>query len=156
MKKLFNDMVNILERHGLNHNQILKWKSIEVDHTKMEGDEKKLRKEFKLFLAENMGVTLQNKLGGIYAYFDGDECLYIGKTKDIISRLTAHYMEAQNSKIKSDWHKFFGDNAKLLKVYYTFIDSADGNLGEGLRIVVERLLLILSNPKFERFHKSTK
>lgn len=156
MEKFFNELIDVLEKNQLSNNQISEWKSIEVDHTKIIGDVKEIRKNFKLLLAKKMDVTPKARLGGIYAYFDDEECLYIGKTKDLINRLTTHYIEAQDYTIESDWHTFFRENAKPLKIYFSLIDSPDEDLGEALRIVVERLLLIKVKPKFETIHKSSK
>ena len=156
MESLFDDLIVVLKKYNLSKEQIHQWKSIKVDHSKKDGDKKTIMKNFKIDLRQQIGDSAGNKIRGIYAYYDEDSCLYIGKTKDLINRLAMHFSESKLDVVKGDWDKFFGNYRKPLKVYFKSVDSTDENIGEALRIVVERLLLHCVNPVFESFHKSTK
>lgn len=156
MINIFNDLQNVLSNYSFDNEQIKTWKSFEVDHTKQVGDEKLFKKKFTVDLKIKVTQKTEDKLRGIYAYYDNEDCLYIGKSKDILGRLYTHFKESQGLSKNETWNNFFKKYQKPLKVYVTLVDQQDEDLGETLRIVIERLLISTIKPKFELHHKTRK
>ncbi|MCC5910862.1 MAG: hypothetical protein JJT76_10540 [Clostridiaceae bacterium] len=119
------------------------WNKIELNHRKPENDLH--RKKTEAFLKKSIGT--QN---GLYVYESLEKkILYVGKGKPIINRVISHYRESfkpvsGDTKDKR-WHRFFKTNSGTVRVYWKELE------GESERKVVEKMLDIILNPKFNEF-----
>ena len=159
MKNIEEDFKGFLEKNMCGRNQIRNWESIEVDHTKRKGNHKDKKRDFRDYLRNSKSFNSDGKLQGIYAYYDDEKCLYIGKSKDIFLRLCTHFYASQGYSGHKKWIKFFKKYQKPLKVYYLRIDDTKNEpIGEALRIIVERILISFFEelPEFEKIYPSGK
>jgi len=94
------------------------------------------------------------KKAGVYAFFSGEKCLYIGKSKNIQSRLEDHWKAAKGINNKQRGQKqrdLFGKYVQeTLRVFATPVDDPfHSKIGEELRTTIERLLQLKYQPEFE-------
>lgn len=154
MKVLSAELKKTFNRYGFNLLGIKKWKNFKLDHkTKSDNQLKIISKHIK----EKTDTSVNNKVKGIYIYFnDIGKCLYVGKSKDIASRMYQHYKESQNKSGHPDWRIFFGKHKTTLNIYFKEVDLPDQNQGESLRIIIERHLISSLSPEFEKTHPTKK
>ena len=101
------------------------------------------------------GVFCDINKAGVYAYFIGDKCLYIGKAKKIKDRLLAHYKSAhlksipkRGKKHKELFSRYVDDR---LDVYHICIDDKyESKTGELYRKTIEGMLQLKYEPEFEQ------
>ena len=101
-------------------------------------------------------VVTDHTNGGIYAYFQKSECLYIGKAKLLWARVRDHLQEscepAKTNKGKT-WYAFFQSYPVELDLYLLPLGDKS-NEGDALREIVEILLTLNHKPKFLTFEQS--
>jgi len=103
------------------------------------------------------GVFCDINKAGVYAYFIGDKCLYIGKAKRIKDRLLAHYKSAhlkiipkRGKKHKKLFNRYINDR---LDVYHICIDDKyESKTGELFRKTIEGMLQLKYEPEFEQIN----
>lgn len=105
--------------------------------------------------------ALKNKIAGIYAYFNGNKCIYIGKSKDIKTRIESHWKTSQGLDNSTRGHKhrvLFGETKdELLSIYYLRVDDKfNSRIGEELRKIIENILHLKYRPIFERIKTPSK
>ena len=118
------------------------WKVIEIDHFGI------TKKDYRKILNAKIG----KETSGLYAFFQDDKCLYIGKAKSIIDRLLNHHGSANEIKepIKAKrWPAFFKKKKGVLKIRWIKIDDNNPMKGEILRRLVESILIERKKPEFE-------
>lgn len=123
--KCLIDHVKLLKDHHLW--PLTRWRHFQFTHKKPVGQrETAARLEI---LSENVG-----KAGGLYIYYKGKDCLYVGKARKLADRLKSHYYESYR-KVSGDrintWHKFFSSNTGRLDVYWSVVaDESDRRIFE--------------------------
>jgi len=136
------------------------WYHFNIDHKKIKILNKKKLKDKRNEISDKLKINSKNKIKGIYIYKTNrilnNQYLYIGKSKDIKSRLYHHFKESQDLTGSKDWRKFFQKYNKKLEVYCLEVDHKDPKIGETLRIFVERFLITKYKPKFEEKHPTKK
>ncbi len=98
--------------------------------------------------------NLNDNIAGLYAYFL-DECIYIGKSKNIKYRLENHWKSSQriDNPKRGEKHRILFEKYKddLLSVYYLKIDDKfNSRIGEELRKILENILHLKYKPEFEK------
>lgn len=96
--------------------------------------------------------------GGIYAYFKGSDCLYIGKAKKMHSRVRDHLHESrkhENPKKAQAWYAFFNKYSGDIDLYLLPLGD-ESEKGEGLRQIVEIILTLEWKPTFLGFKENFK
>ena len=91
------------------------------------------------------------KANGLYCYFKGEQCLYVGKAKPLFNRLKSHYRES-NREVPGDtrdklWHRFFSSRRGNLTVYWKQVED------EVDRQIFELALQEILKPEFEDYRK---
>ncbi|MGV6827845.1 MAG: hypothetical protein ACWA45_00450 [Flavobacteriales bacterium] len=90
---------------------------------------------------------------GFYSIFKNDQCLYIGKGRPIWKRIKDHYYASKseiNPKFKK-WIEFFNQNQSNLTIFWTeFKGTENTKQGDKLREIIENILELKYEPKFER------
>lgn len=124
------------------------WNEIQFVHN----DFKSISDFRTVFNKENI---LKNKIAGIYAYFNNDECLYIGKSKDLKKRIEHHWKTSQglNNESRGQKHKILfrkHGNDKLTVFYIKVDDKFNSRIGEEIRKILENILHLKYKPKFEQ------
>lgn len=122
------------------------WNYIEVNHSNS-----KNKQEFRSVLLKKEIFPL--KVSGLYAYYVGNKCFYIGKGKNIQNRLESHFLSSQNldnlsrgAKHRKLFGKYLDDN---LTIFYKELDDTfHSQIGEELRTTIERLLHLKYKPEF--------
>lgn len=122
------------------------WNHIEINHSKS-----KNKQEFRSALMNKEVFPL--KVSGLYAYYLDDKCIYIGKAKNILNRLESHFLSSQNldnlnrgAKHRKLFGKYLEEN---LSIFYKELDDTfHSQIGEELRITIERLLHLKYKPEF--------
>lgn len=155
LNNIFPDLVNVLDKNDIANINSQKWKQVKVNHSITNEDTREKKKIFKDKLREQLKVDNTTVISGIYVYYKDNKCLYVGKSKNIINRLSDHYIESQGF-LGGDWGKFFSEHSYDLSVYILQLDDEEPIKGEAIRIIIERLLLILLKPEFEKLHPSKK
>lgn len=123
------------------------WKVFTADHSKEKI--KGLRKEEHI---EHIKMQA-NKIPGVYMYFDGDECLYVGIASNLSGRFIDHYKESWNEAPKgrnNQQFAFFNQYRIPLRVLWFEIEN------EFNRFAIEAMLTRIYNPKYINFRKGTK
>lgn len=97
----------------------------------------------------------KNKIAGIYAYFYNDECLYIGKSKDLKKRMEHHWKTSQglNNKSRGPKHRIlFGQHVydKLTVFCIKVDDKFNSRIGEEIRKIIENILHLKYKPTFKK------
>ena len=93
------------------------------------------------------------EVNGVYAIFDGENCLYIGKGRPIWSRIKSHYHSSQRPEPPKaiEWSDFFSQYRKELTIYWYQIDfSSDKKINDKVSETVEIILKSVYEPKFNR------
>ena len=117
------------------------WDFFDLEHgdkTIFKNNSEKIRKEV-------------DKKSGIYVYKKERDVLYVGKAASLFVRLKSHNRESfepvpGDTKHKT-WHKFFSRNKGKLLVYWKEVTL------ENDRVVIEKMLEYILEPKFEFFKK---
>jgi len=94
------------------------------------------------------------KVAGLYAFFQGKKCIYIGKGKSILSRLENHWEAAHEKNHPTRGYKHRSLFKKYLQselcVYYVEINEFGNNkTGEAFRATLETILQLKYKPEFE-------
>ncbi len=129
-----------------NRIEIESWNYITLNHSKIGS-----LKDFNKHLLDKQYSPLN--IPGIYSYFLENECIYIGKAKNIQKRLESHFLSANNIGNHSrgeKQRKLFGKYlTEELTVFYTKMDDTfSSQIGEELRNTLERLLHLKYKPEF--------
>jgi len=101
-------------------------------------------------------VVTDHNTGGIYAYFQKTECLYIGKSKLLWARVRDHLQEScglANANRGKKWNAFFSSVPGDIDLHLLPLGDVTPD-GEALRKIVEILLTQHHKPKFLNFEKS--
>lgn len=122
------------------------WNYIEVNHSNSRN-----KQDFRRTLLNKEIFPL--KVSGLYAYFAGGKCIYIGKAKNIQNRLESHFLSSQNldnlsrgAKHRRLFGKYLEEN---LTIFYKELDDTfHSQIGEELRTTIERLLHLKYKPEF--------
>lgn len=125
---------------------IKRWRSFELDFSTPVEDKNTIFQHIKNNIGDFNNVT------GIYAIFDKDICLYIGKGKPVWSRLKSHFIAAKGLDKAERWTNFFMQYQKVLAI--SWIDYAnlhDPGLDDKLRELFEHILQQKYQPLFESF-----
>ena len=146
---LFDSLINFREKIEISNTT---WNVLEYCHK----DYKELP-EFRTVFKRVK--TLETKTSGIYAYFAGKDCLYIGKAKSIRGRLESHWKASRkknNSSRGQKHRKLFEVHLKKpLRVYFIELDDEDNpRLGEEMRRIIEIILHFKYRPEFERIKRN--
>lgn len=139
------------------------WNRIVMTHASFQNE-----KDYKKYLLkENVknsdGYFNDINQSGLYAFYNGDECLYIGKAKKIINRLVDHYKSSTNyikPNRPTDGQRqreiFSNYSDEELTIYYINLDDTFKSIvGEHLRTTIEGMLQLEYYPEFEKKHNYT-
>lgn len=102
---------------------------------------------------QNIKDNIHNfsNVSGIYAIFDGKECLYIGKGLRIWERIKSHYKAAQGLDKALRWANFFKQYQKKLQIYWLEYRHLENKiLDDKLRELFEYILQVKYRPVFEK------
>ena len=97
-------------------------------------------------------ITNFSNVSGIYAIFNGEECLYIGKGAPIWQRIKSHYKASKGLDKNVRWTNFFKQYQIKLKVYwveYQYLENK--TLDDKLRELFEYTLQAKYGPIFNQF-----
>ena len=155
----FLDLLNKFVSNSFNISTIYGWNKIEnVIHSKFENIS-----EYETFLIENNIIDCDGnnnniENSGIYAYFDGENCLYIGKAKKLKNRLLNHFKSSQNIINKNNpkdgkrQRELFGYyKNEQLDIYYLEVDDIySSQTGELLRKTFEGMLQLENKPEYDK------
>ena len=107
---------------------------------------------------ENIIAIIKNNIpdykfqNGLYAIFDGSECLYIGIGRPVWSRIKSHYKAAKGKESAKRWVQFFSKYQKPLTIYWKVLDSFENDqLGDRVRELIEHILQAKYLPIFDKF-----
>jgi hypothetical protein len=122
------------------------WNYIEVNHSNFENKE-----QFRKYILSQEIFPI--KISGLYSFFKNHKCIYIGKAKNIRDRIESHYLSSHNlgnltrgEKQRKLFGKYLKDD---LIIYYTELnDEYDSQIGEELRLTIERQLHLKYKPEF--------
>ena len=105
-----------------------------------------------VFLSIKNGINDYANIAGIYAIFDGETCLYIGKGKRIWERIKSHYKAARGVDGTAKWDAFFQQYQKKLIVCWVEYKNLEQEiLDDKLRELFEHVLQSKYKPKFDVF-----
>lgn len=150
---MFKDLQKVMESNDISPNCFrVYWNSIVLDHSNEWFEPSTLRE---------LRKQLPNPVTkGIYVYeyiADGrPQVFYIGKSKDIASRLYNHYKERFGLAGHPAWTEFWSTHKYRFVVYYKEIKDDDPYQDEALRIIAERFLIATIQPQSEQLYKSVK
>lgn len=149
LSKYSNKSISIEEQSG--------WNRIDTVHSKFETIE-----QYKKYLSENNeknsdGFFNNLENSGIYAYFNGEKCLYVGKAKKINNRLIDHFKSSKGIVKKSNpndgkrQREMFGfyKNEQISIFYMEVDDKYKTGTGELLRKTFEGILQLEYKPEFD-------
>ena len=126
--------------------EIEQWKNFELDFSTPTENKNEIYQ-----LIKN-SIKNYNSLTGIYAIFDGEKCLYIGKGKRIWERIKCHYNAAKGLDKEVRWTEFFKQYQKKVRVYWIeYRKLEDAILDDKLRELFEHILQVKYDPAFEKF-----
>jgi len=126
--------------------EIEKWKHFELDFSTPIGNGDEIYQQIK----DN--IKNYNSTAGIYAIFDEEKCLYIGKGVRIWERIKSHYKAARGLDKAVRWARFFKQYQKKLKVYWVEYRYLENKLlDDKLRELFEYILQVKYSPTFEQF-----
>ena len=136
------EVCNLLEESSSKLN-VNTWKCFEIDFSVPFSK----RKDVFRTVQNNIGTTV-----GLYAIFDGETCLYIGKGKLVAQRIKSHYKASQGEIKHPRWVEFFEQYSKKLIIYWTeYGGLSSDSLDDKLRHVIEVILQEEYEPLFEKF-----
>lgn len=150
---MFKDLQEVMESNSISPKSFrVYWSSIVLDHS---------NEWFEPAMLQSLRKQLPHPVTkGIYIYeyfVDGKpQVLYIGKSKDIASRLYNHYKERFGLTGHPKWIEFWSSNKHKCTVYYKEIGDEDEYADEALRIITERYLIATLKPQSEYLYKSIK
>ncbi len=149
LSRYSNRSLNIMEENG--------WNRIDIMHSKFETIE-----QYKKYLSENNERNFDgffNNLAnsGVYTYFDGENCLYVGKAKKISNRLIDHFKSSKGIVKKNNpndgkrQREMFGfyKNKQITIFYMEVDDKYKSGTGELLRKTFEGMLQLEYKPEFD-------
>jgi hypothetical protein len=84
-------------------------------------------------------IIQERNQGGIYAYFQNSQCLYIGKANCLRARVHAHLLEAEVLWGGAKWKDFFSRYTGELDLY-TLAVRGSGLEANSLRLIIELIL----------------
>lgn len=120
------------------------WNSFNLKHGKADKSYEKTIKE-----------TVGNK-NGLYIYKKADRVLYVGKGSPLFGRIRSHFHESYKEVpdgIKGEaWYRFFADKSNIGSVKILWQEVQ----GEKERLIIEKMLDLVLNPKFEDFERRLK
>ncbi len=123
---------------------IQQWSSFQLDFATAYQDKQNIIANIKNNIPD---YKFQN---GLYAIFDGPECLYIGVGRPIWSRIKSHYKAAKGKDSAIRWVQFFSQYQKPLTIYWKRLDGfEDDRVGDRVRELVEHILQSRYLPLFE-------
>jgi predicted GIY-YIG superfamily endonuclease len=127
-----------------NETNLDNWKKFPLDFSK--------NLDYKSEIVDSIKSSINDKkiTPGIYLIYDGEKCLYVGKSKDIWKRIKSHYYAAHKEDRSKRWSDFFSQYKKDLTVYwkeYTFYENSP--LNNKIIEVIETVLQDELKPLFE-------
>jgi len=126
--------------------EIEKWDNFELDFSTPTENKKEIYQLIKNSIKNHKNLT------GIYAIFDEEKCLYIGKGKRIWERIKSHYNAAKGLDKTIRWAEFFKQYQKIITVYWIeYRNLEDETLDDKLRELFEHILQVKYDPAFEKF-----
>ncbi len=127
---------------------ILQWNSFRLDFATAYEN-----KETVIAIIKN-NIPDYKFLHGLYAIFDGPECLYIGVGRPIWRRIKSHYKAAKGKDSATRWVQFFSQYQKPLTIYWKTLDGfEDDRVGDRVRELIEHILQARYLPLFEEFER---
>lgn len=129
-----------------NRIDIQHWNYIEIKHSEYNNKE-----DFRDKI--NKSEISPLKVSGLYSYFLNNKCIYIGKAKNIKNRIESHFLSSRklDNLSRGEKHRtLFGKYLnEELTIFYTELDDLyNSQIGEELRITLERLLHLKYKPEF--------
>lgn len=140
------EKISVVMDMSKEHLDIEEWDNFELDFStpKENADE--------IYQLIKRNIKNYNNLSGIYAIFDGEKCLYIGKGKCIWERIKSHYKAAKGLDKAVRWAKFFKQYQKKVKVYWIeYRNLENETLDDKLRELFEHILQIKYDPVFGKY-----
>jgi len=153
----FIESINKFTKHNWFIAEQSGWNRIDMTHSNFTSE-----KEYtKFLLNENQknadGYLNDLNKSGLYCFFYGDKCLYIGKAKKILNRLVDHYKSSTNY-IKPNNPKdgrrqrelFHYHSKEKLSIFYICLDDKyESKTGELIRGTIEGMLQLELKPEFD-------
>jgi hypothetical protein len=136
----FSDVI----RDSKEHHDICEWQNFKLDLS--------VAFEHRKSIAEHIQDSIPNykTINGLYSFFDGDKCLYLGKGRPIWKRIKCHYDAAQGHDKARRWCDFFSQYRHCVTVYWLEFDPlSDDRDNDQLRSVLEYLLQRKYQPLFD-------
>ena len=99
-------------RESQTHLDIQQWQSFVLDLS-VEFDR---RREIWAHIKDS--IPNHKTTNGLYAFFAGNDCLYIGKGRPIWRRVKSHYHSSHHSDKAHRWVEFFSQHQTKVTVYW--------------------------------------
>lgn len=149
IEKFSKRQLYIMEQNG--------WNRLDFSHSNFDSID-----EYSEFLESNNlknadGYFCDLNKSGVYAYFFGEKCLYVGKAKKLKDRIINHYKSAHNYVKKSNpkdgkrQRELFNYYLKepLTLFYFVLDDKYNSKVGEHLRVTIEGMLQLEYKPEYD-------
>jgi hypothetical protein len=112
-----------------------KWEHLKICH----GNDSPARYGMKTHLEVAKSIVPDRSKGGLYAYFKGQKCIYIGKARSLQGRIHAHLLESESVWGSQKWMEFFSNRTGDLDLF-TLNVSGSGHEANTIRSILELIL----------------
>lgn len=104
-------------------------------------------------IRNSMNSQDKAKISGLYAFYNGKKCLYVGQSRDSSYRIYHHCRTAWKIAGTKRWQTFFFQfkNKKLIIKWYHIPDHSDKPLAELIRTISELYFTKIFKPEFIDF-----
>jgi hypothetical protein len=165
-EEIYQELLEFIVEKGFVHEN--NWEHFEATCTFTNDDSEESLKgrttEFETYIGNPFDTHLKQKFGktskvggGLYAFYNDNSLIYLGKATSLRGRILIHFKELYNIGGDEKYRNYFKKYRNIkLKVKYLKIPHEDKKTLQAAIIVLERLLLLRDNPEFEILYPSYK